>query len=405
MPNTESERTPDPRPGSGSVVGKPRLLDEIRRSLRVRHDSRRTERAYTHWIRRVILFHGKRHPREMGAPEVNGFLTHPAIERRVAAPTQNQALAALLYLYDRVLEQRLGIVEGIVRARRPRRLPVVLTRSEVREVLAQIEGTSRLVATLLYGSGLRLLECLGLRVKDIDFDRGEIVVPDGKGQKDRVTMLAASTKDHLATHLEVVERQHRADLARGLGRVPLPDALAKKYPAEDREWGWQWAFPASSHYVDRATGVRHRHHLHETVVQRAVKEAVRRTGIAKRASCHTFRHSFATHVLGDGYDIRTVQELLGHQDVKTTMIYTHVLNRGGKGVRSPADGLELGAGGDESTDGVARAVRAGGERRGSGGVRRPSDERSKEGGARGASRRGSAAGDERRRYTDRDAAG
>jgi integron integrase len=323
----------------GPSAAKPRFLDEVRQSLRSRRYSRRTEQAYVHWVRRFILFHEKRHPRELGAPEVNRFLTHLAVDGRVSASTQNQALAALLYVYDKVLHRPLGILEGIVRARRPRRLPVVLTRDEVKEVLSRLSGTIGLVCMLLYGSGLRLLESLRLRVKDVDFGRGEILVRDGKGQKDRVTMLPASAKDPLRLHLEAVRRQHQLDLSRGLGRAPLPDAIARKYPAADREWGWQWVFPATSHYADRETGVRHRHHLHESVIQRAVKEAVRSAGLAKRASCHTFRHSFATHLLENGYDIRTVQELLGHKDVTTTMIYTHVLNRGGKGVRSPADAL------------------------------------------------------------------
>ena len=276
----------------------------------------------------------------MGEPEVNEFLTHLAVDERVAASTQNQALAALLFLYERVLRRPLGRIEGVVRARRPRRLPVVLTRPEVRAVLDGLDGTPRLMCMLLYGSGLRLLECLRLRVKDVDFQRNEITVRDGKGAKDRVTMLPAAAREELLAHLEKVQRQHARDLARGLGRAPLPDALARKYPGADRQWAWQWVFPASSHYIDRHTRVRHRHHLHESVVQRAVKEAVRRAEVAKPASCHTFRHSFATHLLEDGYDIRTVQELLGHKDVKTTMIYAHVLNRGGKGVRSPMDGMQ-----------------------------------------------------------------
>ncbi len=315
------------------------LLDRVRQAIRARHYSPSTEQAYVAWIRRFIFFHGKRHPTEMGEPEVNQFLTHLAVHEHVAASTQNQALAALLFLYDKVLNRPLGQIEGIVRARRPRRLPVVLTRQEVRTVLDQMDGTPRLVCTLLYGSGLRLLECLCLRVKDVDFQRNEILVRDGKGGKDRVTMLPGAVKMPVQGHLEKVRLRHAKDLARGLGRAPLPDSLARKYPSADRQWAWQWVFPASSHYVDRHTGVRHRHHLHESVIQRAVKDAVRRAGLAKPASSHSFRHSFATHLLEDGYDIRTVQELLGHQDVKTTMIYTHVLNRGGKGVRSPMDGL------------------------------------------------------------------
>lgn len=290
-------------------------------------------------VKRFIFFHNKRHPLEMAEPEVNQFLTHLAVHDRVAASTQNQALAALLFLYDKVLNHPLGRIEGVVRAHRPRRLPVVLTQQEVRAVLDGLDGTARFVCALLYGSGLRLLECLRLRVKDVDVHRNEILVHDGKGLKDRVTMLPDAVKKPLQAHLEKVRQQHADDLARGLGRAPLPDAIARKYPNADRLWAWQWIFPASSHYVDRRTGMRHRHHVHESVIQRAVKEAVRHAGLTKPASCHSFRHSFATHLLDNGYDIRTVQELLGHADVKTTMIYTHVLNRGGKGVRSPIDEL------------------------------------------------------------------
>lgn len=321
------------------LPGPPGLLDRVRQALRARHCSRRTEQAYAAWIKRFVEFHVGRDPGEIGEREVNDFLTHLAVSGRVAAATQNQALAALLFLYDSVLHRPLGRVEGVVRARRPRRVPVVLTRDEVRAVLGGLDGIPRLVCALLYGSGLRLLECLRLRVKDLDFQRNEITIRDGKGGKDRVTMLPVTAKAPLQAHIEKVRSQHERDLARSLGRAPLPDALTRKYPGADRQWAWQWVFPASSHYVDAHTGLRHRHHLHESVVQRTVKEAVRRAGLTKPASCHTFRHSFATHLLEDGYDIRTVQELLGHKDVKTTMIYTHVLNRGGKGVRSPMDGL------------------------------------------------------------------
>jgi integron integrase len=320
------------------------LLERARQALRARHYSRRTEQAYLAWIARLVAFHGGRAPEEMGEGEINLFLTHLAVQGRVSASTQNQALAALLFLYGSVLRRPLGQIEGVVRARRPRRLPVVLSRREVGAVLDTLEGTPRLVGALLYGSGLRLLECLRLRVKDIDFQRHEITVRDGKGGKDRVTMLPVAVTAQLQAHLERVRRQHAKDLARGLGRAPLPDALARKYPRADRQWAWQWVFPASSHYIDAQTGVRHRHHLHESVVQRAVKEAVRRAGLTRPASCHSFRHSFATHLLEDGSDIRTVQELLGHKDVKTTMVYTHVLNRGGRGVRSPMDRLPAKAG-------------------------------------------------------------
>lgn len=317
----------------------PRLYDRVVEVLRARHYSRRTEEAYVHWIRRFTLFHAGAHPRELGEGHVNTFLTHLAVKENVAASTQNQALAALLFLYGHVLEQPLNRIEGVIRARKPKRLPVVLTSDEVEAVLAHLDGVPSLVCTLLYGSGLRLLEGLQLRVKDLDFGRGEITVRDGKGQKDRVTMLPDVLRQPLQDHLRRVREQHETDLKRGLGRAPLPNALIRKYPNADREWAWQWVFPASSYYADGGTGVRHRHHLHESVVQKAVRDATRRAGVAKPATSHTFRHSFATHLLENGYDIRTVQELLGHKDVQTTMIYTHVLNRGGHGVRSPLDRL------------------------------------------------------------------
>jgi integron integrase len=320
-----------------SVPQAPRLLDQVRDALRTRHYSRRTEKAYVGWIRRYVIFNGKRHPREMGETEVTRFLSHLAVERKVSASTQNQALAALLFLYRVVLGIELKWLDEMVRAKRPQRLPVVLTRREVRELLGRLRGTTWLMASLLYGSGLRLLECARLRVKDVDFERGEILVRDGKGRKDRVTMLPASVKGPLRVHLAQVRRVHESDLRGGLGSVELPDAIAQKYPNASREWGWQWVFPASRHYVVAATRERRRHHLHETVLQRAVKQAAREAGLAKPASCHTLRHSFATHLLEAGQDIRTIQELLGHRDVSTTMIYTHVLNRGGLGVRSPLD--------------------------------------------------------------------
>jgi integron integrase len=318
---------------------KPKLLDQVRQAIRVRHYNYRTEQTYVAWIKRFIFFHGVRHPAEMGEQEIRQFLSDLAVNKKVSASTQNQALNALLFLYQHVLNQPIGWVGDVVRAKRPKRLPVVLTRQEVEAILAQLEGVPLLVCTLLYGAGLRLLETLRLRIKDVDFVRNEIVVRDGKGEKDRVTILPAVAKEPLLQHLEHVRRLHQADLKAGLGRAHLPYALARKYVNADREWGWQYVFPASSHFVERQTGIRHRHHLHESVVQKAVKEAVRRAGLTKPASCHTFRHSFATHLLEDGYDIRTVQELLGHKDVSTTMIYTHVLNRGGKGVRSPVDSL------------------------------------------------------------------
>ncbi len=318
---------------------KPRLLDRVRDAVSACHYSRRTEEAYVAWVRRFIVFHDKRHPVEMGTEEITQFLTDLAVRRKVAASTQNQALSALLFLYREVLGQQIPWLEDVVRAKRPRRLPVVLTRDETRAVIDQLRGVPRLMALLLYGAGLRVLECARLRVKDVDLASNQIVVRAGKGDRDRATMLPAAIKVSLAQQLELARRQHERDLARGAGWVELPGALMRKYPSAGREWGWQWVFPATRIYVDRMTGQRRRHHLHETVLQRAVADAVRRAGIGKPATCHTFRHSFATHLLEDGHDIRTVQELLGHRDVSTTMIYTHVLNRGPGAVRSPADRL------------------------------------------------------------------
>jgi len=316
-----------------------KLMDRLREQVRLRHLSIRTEEAYSGWVRRYIVYHGKRNPDQMGEVEIREFLSFLAVQRNVAASTQNQALAALLFLYREVLGRPVEVVELAIRARRPERLPVVLTRDEVRRVLDAMSGASSLVARLLYGSGLRLTEALELRIKDIDFDRGEIRLRDGKGRKDRVTMLSVSVQKPLRAQLQFVRQLHEMDLAKGGGRVVLPDALSRKYPNADRELGWQWVFPATTCYVETETGIRRRHHLHETVVQRSIKEAVRAAGISKPASCHTLRHSFATHLLEAGYDIRTVQELLGHRDVRTTMIYTHVLNKGGRGVQSPADRL------------------------------------------------------------------
>ena len=309
----------------------------MRQELRRRHFSPRTEEAYVGWIRRFILHQGKRHPADMGEREVGDFLSSLATERRVSPSTQNQALAALLFLYHEVLRTKLPWLASVVRARRPPRLPVVLTRAEVDAVLGGLEGAPRIMAALLYGAGLRLMECCRLRVKDVDLGRGEIVVRDGKGRKDRITMLPSSLRDALAAHLRTTRAQHENDLRHGWGHVELPGALAQKYPNASREWAWQWVFPATRRYRDLETGQWRRHHLHESLLQRLIKIAVRKAGIAKPASCHTLRHSFATHLLERGYDIRTIQELLGHSDVTTTMIYTHVLNRGGRGVRSPLD--------------------------------------------------------------------
>lgn len=307
-------------------------------ALRARHYSIRTERAYVDWARRYILFHDKRHPEELGPEHVNRFLTDLAVRRQVAASTQNQALAALLFLYGEILRMPLPDTGGLVRARKPRRLPTVLTRDEVRRVLSHLDGPPRIAATLLYGAGLRLLEALRLRVKDVDFGLKQVVVRDGKGRKDRVTMLPEAARDTLRLHIEEVRRIHVRDLREGFGRVLLPHALDRKDAGAAAAWGWQWVFPAASRSRDPRSGVERRHHLHETVLQRAVHNAVRDAGIDKPASCHTLRHSFATHLLQDGYDIRTIQDLLGHRDVSTTMVYTHVLNNsGGRGVRSPLD--------------------------------------------------------------------
>lgn len=317
----------------------PKLLAQVRQAARARHYSRRTEKAYIGWIRRYVLFHGTRHPAEMGAREAADFLAHLADERSVAVSTQRQAASALLFLYDAVLEQPLELPDAIARPTRPKRLPDVLTREEVRSVLAELDGSYLLVARLLYGSGLRLLEALQIRIKDVDLQRHEISVRSGKGGHQRITMLPVRLVPNIARQIERVREQHRQDLDDGAGWVALPGALERKYPNAGREPAWQYLFPATRIHTDRETGRRRRHHLHESAVQRAVKNAMHRAGITKRASCHTFRHSFATHLLDDGYDIRTIQELLGHKSVRTTMIYTHVLNRGGRGVRSPLDGL------------------------------------------------------------------
>jgi integron integrase len=315
-----------------------KLRDQVRDIARLRHLSLRTEEAYWNWIKRFILFHQKRHPREMGSAEIIAFLTHLAVDGHVAASTQNQAFNALLFLYRQVLKLDMPDIKGAVRARQPRRLPVVLTRAETEAVIARLTHTNRLIASLLYGSGLRLMEAIRLRVKDVDFARREIVVRDGKGEKDRITMLPQAIGSALELHLNDVKRLHEQDLIAGHGDVYLPYALERKYKNAGREFAWQYVFPASKLSNDPRTEKRRRHHVLELNVQRAVKKAVQEAGINKNATCHTFRHSFATHVLENGYDIRTVQELLGHKDVRTTMIYTHVLNRGGRGVRSPLDG-------------------------------------------------------------------
>ena len=317
----------------------PRLYDRVVETFRARHDSRSTERSYVGWIRRYVRFCDGRHPLELGQEDINAFLTHLAVEGRVASSTQNQALAALLFLYDQVLHRPLGNLNDVIRAKHSNRLPVVMTVEEVTRVLSHFSGDRWLIAMLLYGSGLRLMEALRLRVKDIDFERREVLVREGKGNKDRVTMLASTMVPKLKAHLDGVRAIHRSDLADGFGRTQLPYALDRKLPGASLQWVWQYVFPQEHRWRDPKTGNQGRHHLHETSMQRSVSEAVRRASLTKRVTSHSFRHSFATHLLVSGYDIRTVQELLGHTDVKTTMISTHVLNKGGQGVRSPADGL------------------------------------------------------------------
>jgi integron integrase len=315
----------------------PRLLDRVRGKIRLKHYSIRTEQAYVDWIKRFVLHFDKRHPAEMGAPEVEAFLTHLAVQSKVAAATQNQAKAALLFLYREVLEQDLPWLQNVEQAKAPKRLPVVLTADEVQMVLSRLSGSHWMVAGLLYGSGLRIMEALRLRVKDVEFARGEILVREGKGFKDRITMLPAALIDPLKAHLKQVRGLHDQDLAEGFGEVYLPYALDRKYPNAARDWGWQYVFPSKNRSVDPRTGIVRRHHVQDQAIQRAIRQAVRDADISKPATPHTLRHSFATHLLEAGYDIRTVQELLGHSDVSTTMIYTHVLNKGGRGVTSPLD--------------------------------------------------------------------
>lgn len=317
------------------IVGKSRLLGQMRDDIRRRHYSIRTEQAYLDWTRRYILFHGKRHPREMGEAKITAFLNHLAVARNVAASTQNQALNALLFLYKQTLGREALHLENLTRAKRPERLPSVFERDEVEGIITSLDGTHKLIVALLYGGGLRLLECLRLRIQDIEFARKLIIVRSGKGGKDRVTLLPPALVEPLRTQMSAVKAVHASDLAAGYGEVYLPHALERKYPHAGRQWGWQYLFPAPNTAIDPRSGKRRRHHLGESSVQRAVKKAIKAAGIDKHGSCHTFRHSFATHLLEDGYDIRTVQELLGHKDVRTTMIYTHVMNKGPLGVKSP----------------------------------------------------------------------
>ena len=313
-----------------------KLLDQVRDALQLKHYSYRTEQAYVDWITRYILYHGKRHPQDMGSAEVQAFLTHLAVEKNVAASTQNQALSALLFLYREVLHQDLENLNAL-RAKKPKRLPTVLTRDETLRVIGGMKGVHQLMAKLLYGSGLRLMECVRLRVKDVDFAQHQIVVRDAKGEQDRVTVLPDSLVAPLQEHLQRVKQLHERGLDKGQGTVDLPYALERKYPNANHEWGWQYVFPSERLSTDPRSGRTHRHHVDPSSLQKAVREAARLAKIVKPVGPHTFRHSFATHLLQANYDIRTVQELLGHKDVKTTMIYTHVLNRGGLAVRSPLD--------------------------------------------------------------------
>lgn len=326
-----------PKECSSDVAKSPKLLDNLRGVLRLRHYSLRTEEVYTDWVKRFILFHGKRHPSEMGASEVEAFLSDLATERHVAASTQNQAKAAILFLYKHVLELELPWLDDIVQAKRSKRLPTVLSLGEVKSLLDQMDGTMGLVARVLYGTGIRLMEGLRLRVKDLNFENREVIVREGKGFKDRVTMLPESLILQLNAHLKKVHLLHERDLIEGFGSVFLPDALAEKYPNAAKAWGWQWVFPSAVRSIDPRSGIERRQHLYAESVQRAVREAARRAELVQCVTPHVLRHSFATHLLQGGYDIRTVQELLGHKDVETTMIYTHVLSRGGRGVMSPLD--------------------------------------------------------------------
>jgi len=324
-------------PDTHAAMQKPKLLDRVHAVARLRHLSLGTERAYSDWIKRFILFHKKRHPEQMGADEIRLFLSHLAVEGKVAASTQNVALCALLFLYRDVLRVELPYIEGIERAKRPARVPVVFTRSEVSSLMSHLSGTYRLIAGLLYGSGLRLMEAVRLRIKDLDFEYMEVLVRDGKGEKDRRTILPRPLSEPLRHQLERVKLLHGADLREGFGEVYLPYALARKYPSAAKEWAWQYVFPSAKLTTDPRSGVTRRHHASADSVQREVKRAIRLAGITKHGGCHTLRHSFATHLLEGGHDLRTIQELLGHSDVRTTQVYTHVLNRGGRGVRSPLE--------------------------------------------------------------------
>jgi integron integrase len=343
--------------GEVDAVGRSPLLESVRLALRVRHYSERTVVSYVRWVRQYVVFHGRRHPRELGAGGVVRFLEHLAVKGSVSASTQNQALAALLFLYGVVLGVEVGALGMVARAKRPEKVPVVLSREEVGSVLARLQGVWWLMGSLLYGSGMRLSECVRLRVRDVDFAGPRLLVRRGKGQKDRAVLLPTGLIAPLQSHLAEVRALHAADLARGLGMVALPGALTVKYPKAAGEWPWQWVFPASRHHVEKRTGARRRHHVHETALQRAMRAAVLAAGLNKAASCHTLRHSFATHLLEAGYDVRTIQHLLGHHDLRTTMVYTHVLQRGPFGVQSPLDrlGSVMASGGSSLAFGAAAA--------------------------------------------------
>ena len=317
-----------------------KLLDRVRQSIRLKGYSIRTEKTYVSWIKQFILFHGKRHPQDMGKPEIEAFLTYLVMKRNVAFSTQNQAFNSILFLYNHVLDVEMPEDINACRSKKPVRVPTVMTREETLKLIGSMHGTHQLMAKLMYGCGLRVIECVRLRVKDVDFAMKQIVVRDGKGKKDRITVLPDGAKPLLEEHLVYVKRLHQSDLATGYGRVYLPYALARKYPNADRQWGWQYVFPAKALSKDPRSGMKRRHHLHDSSIRKAIQKAAKLCEIIKPVSCHTLRHSFATYLLENGYDIRTVQELLGHKDVKTTMIYTHVLNRGGKGVRSPLDHVQ-----------------------------------------------------------------
>lgn len=326
------------------IKREPKLMERFRRELRARHYSPRTEKTYCRWVIRYIHFHRLKHPKNMAEPEINAFLTHLAVSEKVSASTQNQALAALLFLYRHVLEVEIGDLGKVIRAQKPVRIPVVMSRSEVSMVLKNIDVSFQIIVELLYGCGLRLSECLRLRIKDIDFQRNEITIRRGKGNKDRMVMLPRDLKERLVSHIEVVSEIHGHDLSEGWGIVELPNSLHRKYPKASRELRWQWVFPQEKRWVNRRTGKQGRHHVDASIIQRAVRYSVDKCDLTKRITCHTFRHSFATHLLESGYDIRTVQILLGHKDLKTTMIYTHVLNSGPAGVRSPLDDLDRDSG-------------------------------------------------------------